>query len=122
MRTIVALIVLAALGYFAQDNYHYRSALSEALIAAHQPDAVSACAQRGAEIAQRIPTHVWSEPKAVRLKIGNPDLEVFYWQTGHAMWRARYKDPHLIVMASGQPNYVLCEYDVVNAVASVRRL
>lgn len=122
MRILVVVALMLAAGYFVQQNFHYRSALSEALIAAHRSDAVTACAKRGQELARRVPAQLWVTPDTVRLKIGDPDLHVYYWQTNHAMWDAAYKHPHLVLMATGDPNFVLCEYDVVNASASVRRL
>ena len=38
------------------------------------------------------------------------------------MWNARYRNPYLFLTAGQRSAHGLCEYDIVNAAASVSRM
>jgi hypothetical protein len=64
----------------------------------------------------------WANPKAIRLVIGKSSIDVYPWQVDHALWNARYRNPYLLLTASQRTATVSCEYDIVNAAASVSRM
>ena len=54
--------------------------------------------------------------------IGKSSIDVYPWQVDHALWNARYRNPYLLLTASQRSATVSCEYDIVNAAASVSRM
>ena len=58
----------------------------------------------------------------IKVVIGRNALDVYPWQVDHAMWNARYRNPYLFLTAGPSTGKVFCEYDIVNAAASVPRM
>lgn len=56
------------------------------------------------------------------LVIGKSGLDVNLWQVDNALWRARYRNPYLLLTAGQYSGTIYCEYDILNAAASVHRL
>ena len=54
--------------------------------------------------------------------IGKSGLDVQLWQVDSDMWNVRYRNPFLVLTADARSGQVSCEYDIVNAAATVHRL
>jgi hypothetical protein len=87
---------------------------------------VEACQNEAGSRSLGLGPQAWSNPRTVKLMIGNSSLDVYLWQTDHAQWSARYRNPYLLLTtddAQGQRSAgVRCEYDIVNAAAAVSRM
>jgi hypothetical protein len=122
MRAVViflALLAAAKIGYY---EYLFRDATREAVIGAYKVHAVEACQKDAGSKAFGVSPQDWANPRAVRLVIGNRSLDVYPWQVDDARWNARYRNPYLLLTAGQRKDTVACEYDIVNAAASVSRM
>lgn len=122
MKAIVfflAFLVAAKLGY---QEYLFRIAAQDAMIAAYRDRAAQACQKdnRGAQLG--ISPLSWSNPASIRLQIGKGGVDVYFWQVDDERWAARYRNPYLLLSAGQRNGSVHCEYDIVNAQASVTRM
>ena len=85
------------------------------IVAAYRERAIQAC-QRDAKPPQGAnpATASWSRPLDARLVIGKSDLDVYLWQVEHHLWRARYRNPYLVLTpAHDRSAGLVCEYDVM---------
>ena len=98
----------------------YRSATYDVIVGTYAQSAVKACASRSAD--PRSAAALWSKPSSVKLVIGKSDLDVYFWQVNHLMWRARYKNPYLFITTRSEPNYLICEYDIMRQTAFVQQM
>jgi hypothetical protein len=122
MRTVVfllALLVAAKLGY---QEYLFRIGTRDAIISAYKEHAVQACQRDARSASLGVDRQAWSNPISVQVLIGKSALNVYPWQTDHALWSARYRHPYLFLTAGRPSSPVFCEYDIVNAAASVGRM
>jgi hypothetical protein len=120
MKAIVIMLALLAAAKLGYQEYLFRSGTRDALIGAYKEHAVQAC-QKDAK-SQSIGALGWSNPKAIRVVIGKSSIDVYPWQVDDPMWNARYRNPYLLLTASQRTATVACEYDIVNAVASLTRM
>jgi hypothetical protein len=122
MRTVVlllALLVAAKLGY---QEYLFRSGTSEAIIGAYKEHAVQACQKDARSASLGLDRQAWSSPTSIKVLIGKSALDVYPWQTDHPLWSARYRHPYLFLTTGRPSSPVYCEYDIVNAAASIGRM
>jgi hypothetical protein len=122
MKTIVfllALLVAAKLGY---QEYLFRLGTRDAIIGAYREHAVQACQRDARSTSLGVGPQAWSNPTSIKVVIGKSALDVYPWQTDHAMWNARYRHPYLFLTTGKRASPVYCEYDIVNAAASVGRM
>ena len=61
-------------------------------------------------------------PPSVQLVIGKSELDVQFWQVDNKLWNARYRNPLLVLETGTRGGEVYCEYDIVNAAATVVRM
>lgn len=125
MRVIVAILALLAAGKVGYHEYIYRAASSEIIIAAYRERAVKACREQSARAGDAnasASVDPWNHPENIRLTIGNPAVDVALWSTDSTLWNARYKNPYLLLSGSDQTRNLMCEFDVVHDVASVKGL
>jgi hypothetical protein len=116
---LLALLAAAKLGY---QEYLFRGAARDALIGAYKEHAVEACQKDARTQALGLGAQIWANPKAIRLLIGKSSIEVYLWQVDDPLWNARYRNPYLLLTAAQKTATVACEYDIVNAAASVSRM
>ena len=45
-----------------------------------------------------------------------------FWQVDNKLWNARYRNPLLVLSTGTRGGEVYCEYDIVNAAATVIRM
>jgi hypothetical protein len=126
MRAVVIFLVLLAAAKFGYQEYLFRSAAREAIVGAYRAHAMEACRIEAAGRSLGLGPEAWANPSNVKLMIGNSALDVHLWQTDHAQWNARYRNPYLLLTAKQAPGQraggVRCEYDIVNAAAVVSRM
>lgn len=126
---VVALAALAGGKIWTQDQI-FRSAATDALIHAYRAKAIEACRKAPVpqgtaaptEAAQKLLASAFAAPAALRLEIGNPDVDVALWQVDHAAWPMRYKYPYLVLEAGSPAPVARCSYDVTLDRAAIRTL
>ncbi|MDX2205714.1 MAG: hypothetical protein NW223_23385 [Hyphomicrobiaceae bacterium] len=116
---ILALLVAAKLGY---QEYLFRIAAQDAMVAAYRERAAQACQKDARGTQMGISPLSWSNPASIRLQIGRSGVDVHFWQVDDERWAARYRNPYLLLSAGARHGIVHCEYDIVNAQASVTRM
>jgi hypothetical protein len=123
MRLIVFMLFALAFGKIGTQTYIRQQSAQDTIINAYREHALAACRKRfggfraataQAPRGRSIVPKTQSERLSIELMIGKQDLNVRLWQTSHAQWSARYRDPFLIVRAQGQGNRPVCEYDIKN--------
>jgi hypothetical protein len=121
MRLLAIALFLIAAAKIGVQQHMFRSGSSEAVIAAYRERAVTAC-QKDPHGPRLVASPlVWNAPAEVRLVIGKTGIDVWPWQIDHALWRARWRDPYLHLVAGGSSDTILCEYDIVRGHAVVQR-
>src|SRR5262245_43968987 len=115
----LALLAAAKLGY---QEYLFRTGTREAMVGAYREHAVQACQKDTKSHNFGVSPQAWANPKTIRLVIGKSSLDVYPWQIDHAKWNARYRNPYLVLMAEHRAGAVACEYDIINAAASISRI
>ncbi|MGI9406908.1 MAG: hypothetical protein ACR2O4_11115 [Hyphomicrobiaceae bacterium] len=113
----IAVLVAAKLGY---EQLIYRSATYEVIVGTYAQAAIKACTKGSKD--RQVSEALWSKPASVKLVIGKSDLDVYFWQVNHLMWRARYKNPYLFITTRNAPDYLLCEYDILRQSAFVQQM
>ena len=122
MRAIAILLALLAATKLGYHEYLYRGATRDAMIGAYKEHAVQACQKDSRSHSLGVGPQAWANPKSIRLVIGKSSLDVYPWQVDHPLWNARYRNPYLSLTASQRSGTVNCEYDIINAAASVSRI
>jgi hypothetical protein len=122
MRAVVILLLLLAAAKLGFQEYQFRAATRDALVEAYRQHAVEACGHDARSQSLGVGAQGWANPRAVQVVIGRRGLEVYPWQVDHANWNARYHNPYLLLTAGPRTGSVVCEYDILNAVASVARM
>lgn len=122
MRILVVIIaLLAGIKVWTQDHA-YRTAMSDALIAAYRERAVQTCHRLTAKPetvkAARLAPNPWTASHAATVVIGNASASVALWDIDNPLWNVRYRHPQLVLTGSG-PLAAACSYDVVAGVARV---
>lgn len=120
MRGLVYILALLAALKVGFQEYHYRNAAQDAVVAAYRAVAVKAC-QDHARVQTPGSATLWDHDAQVKLLIGKNNLDVYLWQVDNALWNARYKNPYLLISAANHPR-LFCEYDIVHGAASLYRL
>ncbi len=116
---ILALLAAAKLGY---QEYLFRAATRDAIIGAYKEHAVQACQKDAKSHNFGVSPQAWANPKTVRVLIGKSSLDVYPWQVDDAKWNARYRNPYLLLTTEQRTGTVACEYDIINAAASISRI
>jgi hypothetical protein len=120
MKTVVVILALLAGLKLGHQEYLYRTATRDALLAAYWERAVQACQRDARNAGLGLAQHAWANAASVQVAIGKSGLDVQLWQVDHQLWNARYRHPLLILSTATRSGQVYCEYDIVNAAASVR--
>lgn len=121
MKIVVLLLaVLVAIKLGVQEVL-YRTATSDVIISAYRERAIAACAKEPrAQLAVRPGT--WEQSASARLMIGKPNVDVYLWQFEHQLWNARFVNPYIVLETPASGRRIVCEYDIVHAMASVQQL
>jgi hypothetical protein len=122
MKALVFALALLAAAKVGYQEYLFRLAAADAIIGAYRERATQACQQEARSAQLNISPLSWSNPATIRLVIGKSGLNVHLWQVDHALWSARFRNPYLHLSAGQRTGTAHCEYDIVNAAASVHRM
>jgi hypothetical protein len=122
MRAFVILLLLLAAAKLGFQEYLFRTATRDALLEAYRQHAVEACQRDARSQSLGVAPQAWANPRDVQLVIGRHALDVYPWQVDHPNWNARYRNPYLLLMVGPRTGTALCEYDILNAAASVSRM
>jgi hypothetical protein len=122
MRAFVILLLVLAAGKLGFQEYLFRVATRDAVLEAYKQHAVAACQRDAHSQSLGVGAQAWANPRAVQLVIGRRAVDVYPWQVDHANWNARYRNPYLRLTAGARSATVSCEYDILNASASVSRM
>jgi len=122
MKPVVILLVLLAALKLGHHEYLYRIATRDVIVAAYRDRAALACQADGRTASLGVAPQAWANPSSVTLVIGKGGLNVHLWQVDNELWNARYRHPFLVLGAGSRTGQVYCEYDIVNAAASVHRM
>jgi hypothetical protein len=114
MRTILlGLILLAGMKVWFQEHA-YRAAMADAVVEAYRQRAIEVCrrsAMKRSGGSRDDGANAWGAASSAEAVIGNPDISVAIWDTENPLWNQRFRDPHLILTASGIGG-PRCAYDV----------
>jgi hypothetical protein len=122
MRPVVLFLALLAAAKLGHQEYLFRTGTRDAILGAYREHATEACQRQGRSLAPIVPAQAWASPTAIQLVIGKNSLDVNLWQVDNALWSARFRNPYLLLTAGEQSGTIYCEYDILNAAASVHRL
>ncbi|HVZ03217.1 hypothetical protein [Hyphomicrobium sp.] len=116
---VIVLILLASLKVWAQDRV-YRSVMGEALVSAYRDRAIEVCRKQTTKKAPAAGAHtvatLWTANSPAEVRMGDPDVDVALWDTQNPLWSQRFRNPHLILTAAGEPG-AHCAYDLHAGVA-----
>jgi hypothetical protein len=122
MKAIVLLLALLVATKVGYQEYLYRAGAKDAIINAYREHAVQACQKDARGMSLGVNPQAWSNPTSIKVVIGKSTLDVYPWQVDHVMWNARYHNPYLFLTTGKRSSPVYCEYDILNAAASVSRM
>ncbi len=122
MKAVVVILVLLAGLKLGHQEYLYRLATRDLIVAAYKDRAVQACLTHARNSSLGLAPQAWIHAASVRLVIGKSGLDVQLWQVDSDLWNVRYRNPFLVLTTDVRSGQVSCEYDIVNAAATVHRL
>lgn len=122
MKAVVYFLAFLALAKVGYHEYLFRIAAQDAMITAYRERAAQACQKDVRGLQLGISPLSWTNPSSIRLVIGKSAVDVHLWQVDNDRWAARYRNPYLFLSAGQRTGTVHCEYDIVNASASVFRM
>jgi hypothetical protein len=111
MRFIAVILILLAAGKVGYQQYLYRSATADVMVATFREQAVAAC-QRDPTATGLADRTAWGSPAQVWFGVGNPQADVSVWQVDHARWGERYRTPFIFVATAGASSGPVCAYDI----------
>jgi len=79
MKVVVVILAVLAAAKVGLHEFLYRSATNDVIISAYRDRAVAACAKEPRALRSVQPT-AWQQPGAIRLVIGKPNIDVYFWQ------------------------------------------
>lgn len=112
---VIAVALLAGLKVWTQDRI-VRGVMGDAIIVAYRDRAELAC--------QKLVNGGRNTKHVVRLSarddvsIGNPNMEVSFWEFDSPLWNVRYRHPHVMMTAQSATD-AGCAFDVVSGLARV---
>jgi hypothetical protein len=111
MRFIAVMLILFAAGKVGYQQYLYRAATGDVMVATFKEQAVAAC-QRDASATGLADRTAWAKPSQVWFGVGNPSADVSVWQVDHARWGERYRTPYIFVATASAGGGPVCAYDI----------
>ena len=100
MRTIVMIVAaLAGAKVWTQDRL-VRASMSDALIEAYRERAQVVCGRETAKLGP-LGAAPWTAKSEAEITIGSNVASVMLWDYDNPLWAVRYRNPHLVLTASG---------------------
>jgi len=122
MKTVVFILALLAGLKLGHQEYVFRTATSDVIVAAYKERAIQACQKDARSVFLGVLPQAWANAVSVKLAIGRGGLDVYFWQVDNDQWNSRYRNPFLVLTVGARTGQARCEYDIVNAAVSVHRL
>jgi hypothetical protein len=122
MRPVILFLALLAAAKLGHQEYLFRAGTRDAIFGAYREHATEACQRQARSLAPAVSAQAWASPATMQLVIGNNSLDVNLWQVDNALWSARYRNPYLLLTPGQHSGTIYCEYEILNAAASVHRL
>ena len=120
MRRIIILLAVAVVLKLAVNEWNYRAATEEALIAAYSARASETC-RTDARTRGFPPAQASSRAGDMRVAIGANDLDVWLWDVGNSSWVKRYRTPYMHLTLQAGEATLRCQFDLVKSTAVVTR-
>lgn len=124
LKAFVLVLALAATAKVGIKEYLFHASSSEVIAAAYRDRAADACRQhpRAGDFGLNSAA-AFTDEALSSVIIGKPDSDVYIWQTDHPKWDARFRNPYLQLATANRAGSgtIVCEYDIVNARANLRR-
>lgn len=124
LKAIVLVLALAASAKVGLKEYLFHTSATEVIAAAYRERAAEACRKHPRALDFGLSAgDAFGDDARSSVLIGKPDLDVYLWQIDHPKWDARYRNPYLQLTAQSRTGggQVVCDYDIVNARAQLRR-
>ena len=122
LKPVVLFLALLAVAKLGHEQYLFRTATRDAILGAYREHATEACQRQARGMAQPCPRR----PGPVRSPSNWSSARVASTSTcgrsTNALWSARFRNPYLLLTAGQYSGTIYCEYDILNAAASVHRL
>ncbi len=122
MKNLALVVVALIAANFAYNEYLFRSSAQDVIVETFKTSAADACHTDAQSQKIYSSKSSWRNPASLKLVIGKSNLDVYFWQIGSSMWKAKYKNPYIFIVADDSPSYILCEYDILHRTASVYRM
>jgi hypothetical protein len=123
MKLIVVLIACLATLKVAAREHLFHAGASDVIVAAYRERAADACQRDPRTASFGVGDRGWSTAAvAARVGIGKAGIPVHFWQTEHAKWDSRFRNPYLFIDAIARGVKLVCEYDIVNGAVTIQRL
>jgi hypothetical protein len=122
LKPVVLLLALLAVAKLGHQEYPFPDRTREAILGAYREHATEACQRQARSMAPAVSAQAWASAGAIQWVIGKNGLDVNLWQVDNALWSARYRNPYLLLTAGQHSGTIYCEYDILNAAASMLRL
>ena len=121
MKPIVIVLAALAAAKLVHHEYLFRTAAQDTIVHAYKERALQACQKDALGSMLGVTAQAWSNPNSISLMIGKRSVNVHLWQISSEQWNARYRNPYLFISAGQRASTTYCEYDIVNAAATVYR-
>ena len=121
LKAVVVVLGALAIGKIATQEYLFRTGTRDVLLSAYRERAIAACQKDPLNMGLVANPASWARASDIRVVIGRPDINVWFWQIDHELWNARYRNPYLQLSGADRLNGVQCDYDIVHGIASVSR-
>ncbi len=120
MKLVLCILVALALGKVGAQVYIRQKSVEDTVVQAYRQHAMAACglhasAKAKAQGGPFLDRDLAAPPPHVALAIGQPDLDVWLWQTSNPAWETRFSDPFLVVTTRAGETTTTCAYDIRNA-------
>ncbi len=119
MRAIVAVLAIVAIGkVYVQYNF-YRTAADRAIIAAYRTAAIAACRIGQPNTAGNMAAYLWSKPRSIEVRVGEPGLAISLWDINHPQWEERYKHANLVLEPGDPHTQLTCRFNLTTGKALI---
>lgn len=120
MKNLIIVLAVLVVAKLAINAWNYRAATEEALVAAYGMRAAEAC-ENDAKSRGYPPVQPRTRPGEVRLVVGSPSADVWFWDVANTEWTRRFRTPYLKLELLAGPATLKCSFDITQKSAVVTR-
>lgn len=118
MKGLVLLLLALAAAKLGYQEHLFRAASTEVIVGTHGRQAIAAC-QKQATVGSLSTPADWANPASIRYRIGNPRVDVGFWQVSDDRWNERFRLPFLLLAPARSTSVLACTYNLVTGTASL---